>query len=348
MNLTLSNISKKFGKTEVLKNLHLEINQGEIVAILGGSGSGKSTLLNIIAGFDFGDTGTVNVANNIVFNKENNIFIQPEIRKIGYVFQNFSLFPHMTVYDNIAFGIEKKYHKTAVTELLDFVNLPGYEKRFPDELSGGQQQRIALARALATKPELLLLDEPFSGLDASLRTSTREEVRKILENTNTTTILVTHDQEEAFAIADRVAILNNGVVEQIDTAYNIYNLPATKFIANFVGIANFIDGFVDENKITTEIGIFDNPTYLRKKTPVKVMIRPENISISLDENGTTEVIKMFFKGSDNYYDLKLSSGAVIHCRTNSNFIIEAGTKVCVTARLDNTIIFNTDKEERIV
>lgn len=219
-------------------------------------------MLNIIAGFERSNSGKVIVNNKVLSDQEDNIFTLPEHRNIGYLFQNFALFPHMNVYKNVVFGVKDKTanKKKIVQKALKLVDLAGYENRFPHELSGGQQQRIALARALAPKPGVLLLDEPFSGLDADLRISTRDAVRKILHEANSTAILITHDLEEAFAIADYVAVMNNGVIEHIDTPENIYQFPATKFVANFVGQAVLIDSTVVNEGIDTELGLFRSNT----------------------------------------------------------------------------------------
>lgn len=345
MKLSLSNISKKFGKTVVLNNLNLDIKQGEIIAILGKSGSGKSTVLNIIAGFEHGNSGEVKVNDTILFSKEKNIFIPPELRNIGYLFQNFALFPHMNVYNNIVFGIKKNggNKKKIAHKLLDLVGLSGHEKRYPHELSGGQQQRISLARALAPSPRLMLLDEPFSGLDAELRVSTRDEVRKILKQEGTIAILVTHDQEEAFGIADRVAVMDQGVIKQIDTPGNIYHFPNSHFVADFVGQAAFIKGVVTEQGIVSEIGILPNSTSLDKEKEVTLMLRPEDINLSPDEKGGAEVISRHFKGSENLYFLKLPSGKVIYSNSISSLIIEPGTRVSMDLVSTHSVAFINDK-----
>ncbi len=345
MNFNLSNISKKFRKTTVLSSLNLDIKPGEIVAILGKSGSGKSTLLNIIAGFEQSDSGEIIVNDKVLFSEENNIFMPPELRNIGYLFQNFALFPHMNVYNNIIFGVKKrgKNRNKIVQELLEMVGLSGHEKRYPHELSGGQQQRIALARALAPGPEVLLLDEPFSSLDAELRIHTRDEVRHILKGVNATTILVTHDQEDAFGIADQVAVMNQGIIEQIDVPDNIYHIPASRFVADFVGQAAFIEGIIEERGIATEIGVFPNNTSLAKGAAVELMIRPEDIHLLPDETSMVEVVSRCFKGSENLYFLKLSSGKLILSSTISTLIIKPGTKVRLDPVLTHIVVFMGDK-----
>lgn len=341
MNVSLTNISKTFQKTKVLNGLNLEIKSGEIVAILGSSGSGKSTLLNIIAGFERSNSGEVIVNDKVLSSKEKNIFIPPEQRNIGYLFQNFALFPHMSVHSNIAFGIKKNKgnKRKIVQELLGLVGLSGHEKRYPHELSGGQQQRVALARALAPSPGILLLDEPFSGLDADLRISTRDEVGKILHKANATAILVTHDLEEAFAIADYVAVMHKGIIEQIDIPYNIYNLPASRFVANFVGQADFIDGTIVAGGIETELGLFPNDTSLPAETNGQLMMRAENLFISPEPDGEAVIVRRYFKGSENLYCLKLPSGQLIHCVAPPALIIEPDTRVKVDTTLPHIMFF---------
>ncbi len=347
MSLFLSNISKKFHQTEVLKNLDLNIEQGEILAVLGKSGSGKSTLLNVIAGFEESDSGEVKVKDSVFFNKKNKLFIAPELRNIGYLFQNYALFPHMNVYDNVVFGLNKQEQdkKKTVNDILELVGLSGLEKRYPHELSGGQQQRIALARSLAPKPSVLLLDEPFSGLDTDLRIKTRGEVRKIMKQSQTTAILVTHDQEEAFAIADRVAIMNQGIIEQIDEPEKIYQLPTSRFVADFLGQTDFISGTITKEGVTTEIGVFYKSTSLAKGTDIEIMLRPEDISIIPDEKGTIEVISRSFKGYENLYFLKLPSGKTIQSSAPSSLIINPYTKIRVEILQSKVVIF---KDEKVV
>ena len=239
--LDLSNISKSFGKTEVLKNITLDIQKGKIISLLGKSGSGKSTLLNIIAGFEQSHTGELRLNNTVLSN--NNIFIEPQHRNIGFVFQNYALFPHMTIFGNITFGIDHlpKDEKIKIAhDLLSLVHLNGYESRYPHELSGGQQQRIALIRSMALNPELILLDEPFSGIDTMLKSQIQKELLSILKSTQKTAVIVTHDSSEAMAMSDKIIYLEEGKIMQYDTPQNIYKNPKTKTIAKSFGVANFI------------------------------------------------------------------------------------------------------------
>ncbi|HEY0214072.1 MAG TPA: sulfate/molybdate ABC transporter ATP-binding protein [Paenirhodobacter sp.] len=239
MTMTIANLTRRFGQTEVLRGIDLSVAKGELVALLGPSGSGKTTLLKIIAGLDWPDAGT------LVVNGQDWLPKKAQDRRIGLVFQHYALFPHMTVRDNIAFGLTviPKATRPApvaiaarVTELLQFLQIPQLADRFPAELSGGQRQRVALGRAMAISPELLLLDEPFGALDAQVRRDLRRWLREVLQKAGTTTIFVTHDQEEAFELADRVVVLGSGRIEQVGRPEEIHDHPATPFVARFLGM----------------------------------------------------------------------------------------------------------------
>jgi len=237
MILELKDLNKSFDKA-VLKNINLEIEQGEIISILGKSGSGKSTLLNIIAGFQKAGSGSLVINEQTVFNKKINI--EPQNRNIGFVFQNYALFPHLNVKDNLLFGVKNKKDKSIVSELLELVELQGYEKKYPHELSGGEQQRISIARVLATNPDIILLDEPFSSVDTLLKAEIEKELLSLIKKSGKTAIFVTHDPKEAMAISDKIAFLEDGEIIQYDTPKNIYYKPKSKVVASFFGIANFI------------------------------------------------------------------------------------------------------------
>jgi len=238
MILQLKRLNKSFDKA-VLKDVDLEVAQGEIISILGKSGSGKSTLLNIIAGFENADSGSLDINGQIMFNKKQNI--EPQNRNIGFVFQNYALFPHLNVKDNLLFGVKNKKDKMLVQELLELVDLTGYEKKYPHELSGGEQQRISMARVLATNPDIILLDEPFSSVDTLLKTQIEKDLLNLIKKTNKTAIFVTHDPKEAMAISDKIAFIDDGEIIQYDTPQNIYYQPQSKVLASFFGIANYID-----------------------------------------------------------------------------------------------------------
>jgi len=279
--LTLNNIHKSFLSTTALGGVSFEVAQGEIVAVLGPSGCGKSTLLAIIAGLEAPDKGEVR------WQGENLAGTPPHRRGFGLMFQDFALFPHMNVADNVGFGlritplfppIEKtdggmKGGKRRVAEMLDLVGLPGFERRDVNTLSGGEQQRVALARALAPRPRLLMLDEPLGSLDRNLRERLTGDLRLILQGMRQTAVYVTHDQEEAFAIADRVVVMQAGCVEQVGSPQEIYSRPASPFVAGFIGLTNLVDGIATAAGIETSIGRFPNPGGFTG--PVTVLIRPE-------------------------------------------------------------------------
>lgn len=245
--IELKNISVAYGNNVVLKNLNLDVKKGELISLLGPSGCGKTTTLRLIAGFNTASEG------QFIFNNKDYTKVPVHKRNFGFVFQSYALFPHMTVSENVAFGlklrkINNNQIEKRVKEMLEIVDLKEFGNRYPRELSGGQRQRVALARALVIKPDLLLLDEPLSNLDAKLRVKMRVGIRKIQQEFNITTVYVTHDQEECFSISDKVAVMNKGIIEQLDTPQNIYVNPKTQFVANFVGFENFIDFKVDSHE----------------------------------------------------------------------------------------------------
>jgi len=280
--LTLSNISKSFDNTEVLKDITMDIEKDKIISLLGKSGSGKSTLLNLIAGFEESQTGTMYL-NNKVLSDINN-FVEPQKRNIGFVFQNYALFPHMNIFDNITFGIDdlpKEEKIKIATDLLHLVHLNGYEARYPHELSGGQQQRIALIRAMALNPDLILLDEPFSGIDSMLKGQIQKELLDILKATHKTAIIVTHDSSEAMAMSDKIIYLEDGQIMQYDTPQNIYRFPKTKSIAKSFGIANFI-----------------------KKDDVEYCVRVDQCSLGETGEFKVSIVSQSFQGDKYILDVK--------------------------------------------
>ena len=292
--------------------LDLEVQQGEILCLLGPSGCGKTTLLRLIAGFETPDGGTVEVAGREVASAT--LQVRPEKRRSGCVFQDFALFPHLNVLDNVSFGLKGTAASRAkrAEEMLDLVGMSVFRTRFPHQLSGGQQQRVALARALAPEPHILLLDEPFSNLDASLRGSTREEVRTILERTGTTTIMVTHDQEEALSFGDRLAVMRYGKIEQIGPPEEVYFSPNTAFVALFLGRTNLLRGVVADGVATTTIGPV--PVTAPAKGQALVSLRPDHLRLT--PHGATDavaanggvpahVMKREFKGHVVAYEVKV-------------------------------------------
>ncbi len=287
----LENIVKRFEGTTALKGISLEIHEGELFTLLGPSGCGKSTTLRIIAGLEFPDEG------RIYFVEKEVTYLPSNVRRAVMVFQNYALWPHMTVFDNIAYGLRlKKMPKEEIRKkvewALELVKLKGFENRYPTQLSGGQQQRVAIARALVVEPNVLLLDEPLSNLDAKLRLEMRSEIRRIQRELGITVIYVTHDQEEAMAISDRIAVMNVGTVEQVGTPKEIYESPKTEFVASFMGKTNVIPAEVIErngNTVTVEFGgiRLDGLRYEGSSDKVVVVIRPERIRIKPGSNSVS-------------------------------------------------------------
>ncbi|MBH3439446.1 ABC transporter ATP-binding protein [Pseudomonas luteola] len=308
--LTLSYLACGYGGSTIVSDLSLSLESGEIGCLLGPSGCGKTTTLRAIAGFEPVMQGEIRLADQVI--SRAGFTLAPEQRGIGMVFQDYALFPHLNVRDNIAFGIRKHPERERIVgELMALVKLEQLAKRYPHELSGGQQQRVALARALAPSPRLLLMDEPFSNLDVELRRSLSSEVRDILKARGTSAILVTHDQEEAFAVSDKVGVFQHGHLEQWDTPGHLYQTPATPFVATFVGQGFFIPGrAVDSESIRTELGVVRarNKAF-EEGDELRVLLRPDDILYSPASTLTAQVVNQVFLGASTRYQLALASGA---------------------------------------
>jgi iron(III) transport system ATP-binding protein len=347
--IRLERVSKRYGGGAVvaLDQVSFSVGKGEIVALLGPSGCGKTTTLRLIAGFEAPDSGRIEIGGRTVASER--VFIPPERRGVGMVFQDYALFPHLTVRQNIGFGLrhwDAEPRRLRIAEALDLVGLSELGGRYPHELSGGQQQRVALARALAPSPAVILLDEPFSNLDADMRAQMRQEVQRILRQAGTSAVFVTHDQEEALMIADRVGVLNEGRLEQIDQPDVIYHTPNTRFVARFVGSADFIPGLVQGAGIVTELGILPNQQGLPTGRAVEVMIRPDDIDLIPDLAGDATVVARHFRGSDNFYCVRLPSGRTVHSSQASTRIVEPGARVTVKADLTHVVCFDPEAAER--
>ncbi|MGB0844236.1 MAG: ABC transporter ATP-binding protein [Alphaproteobacteria bacterium] len=279
LSVEVSNVSLSFDDHQILHNLHLSINKGSLVCLLGPSGSGKSTILRLIAGLERPDTGSVSINGKLMCDEKKHV--PAEARQLGYMFQDFALFPHLNVGQNIAFGLRKlnKKDKAArVHEVLEQVGLTDKINLMPHALSGGQQQRVALARALAPKPDLLLLDEPFSGLEQSLRAQMRDDFLHLIKATGTTAIMVTHDPEEAMFMADSIAVIRNGSIEQVGKPDDLYFQPASAFVAGFFGEINYLQGTVEEGWVKSELGNISRSN-LPDGTNVHVYIRPDGLKL---------------------------------------------------------------------
>jgi iron(III) transport system ATP-binding protein len=302
-------IVKRFGATLALDGFDLDLDEGRLLALLGPSGCGKTTALRVIAGFERPDAGEVRVGRRRVAGT--GAWVPPERRRIGMVFQDWALFPHLDVWHNVAFGLPGS-EDGRVGKLLEMVHLDGLERRMPHELSGGQQQRVAIARALAPEPDVILLDEPFSNLDATLRAAVRAEVREVLRSVGATAIFVTHDQEEALSIADELAVMDAGRVLQVGTPHDVYRAPATRRVAAMVGEANFLAGEVRSGKVTTAVGEFAGPEL--EEGTVEVMIRPESIVVTPDPHGNASIVDAEFYGHDQLVWARFADGESIRVR----------------------------------
>ena len=344
--IVLEKVSKAYqpGGPPAVDLLTLHVEEVEIFALLGPSGCGKTTTLRLIIGFEAPDAGRIQIAGRVVADPRQ--FVPPENRGIGMVFQDYALFPHLTVAQNIAFGIRKLpgEERTRRTQrALRITEMEDLADRYPHELSGGQQQRVALARAMAPGYEAVLLDEPLSNLDADLRAQLRGQLRRVLKKTQRTAILVTHDQDEAFQIADRVGVLNQGRLEQVGTPEEIYQAPASRFVADFVGAADFIPGTVLREGIRTELGLFANPTQLPIGSWVDVMIRPDEVTIAPDPDGAAVVTERLYLGADKVYTLRLPSGAQIRSNQHSTPNLPIGARVAVKISPGHVVTFASEK-----
>ena len=311
--LRLTGLRKSFGDVAAVDSLDLEIEAGSICALLGPSGCGKTTTLRMIAGLERPDLGEIALGDRVLSGPGE--FVSPERRRIGMVFQDYALFPHLDVAGNVGYGLGRKPDRARVDEVLELVGLAEDRGRAVHELSGGQQQRVALARALAPTPDLILLDEPFSNLDAGLRERLRDEVRQILARAEVTALFVTHDQAEALSIAERIAVMNEGRVEQVGTPEEIYSRPASRWVARFLGEIEVVPGEADDGRVRCELGSL--PAEHGIEGPVDVLIRPESVAIGLSgpqNSASAEVVSRRFYGHDQLVGLRLASGQVLRSR----------------------------------
>jgi len=334
--ICLHGVSKRYGSVSAVEHAQLCVERGEFVALLGPSGCGKTTLLRLIAGFEEPDAGEIKLHDKLVATP--GFWTAPERRKVGMVFQDYALFPHLTVAENVGFGLPRKARATRVPIVLALVDLCGMGERYPHELSGGQQQRVALARALAPGPELVLLDEPWSNIDPQLRGSLRDELARILRAINVTVVLVTHDREEAFSLADRIALMREGTVVQEGTPEEIYLQPASRWAAEFVGAGNFLKGTLTDGIVATPVGRFAalNPN---GATDVEVLIRPELLELEPDPRGDAEVVSREFRGHDVFYRV-LMDGVELVSQRPSNEIVALGERVNVRPHASRVTVFS--------
>ena len=338
----LSNVSKSYGPVRAAREINLELERGEVLALLGPSGCGKTTALRLIAGFETPDKGSIEVAGRLVAGNGTNV--PPEKRRVGMVFQDYALFPHLSVEKNVAYGLPRG-KKARVAEVLRLTRLEGLGDRMPHELSGGQQQRVALARALAPEPAVVLLDEPFSNLDAALRAQVRSEMREILTDAGATAIFVTHDQAEALSFADRIAVMLDGTVVQAAPPEELYHFPATREVAEFIGEANFVPGTAEEDG-SFRCALGHMPACGTCVGEVEAMLRPEALVLKTyneDEGsgiGATVLAREFY-GHDQLIKLRLDSGPVLCSRLGVGPGFRPGERVRVEAR-GTAVVFPRD------
>ncbi len=341
--LIIKAIHSAHQKTDILNGISLHLKEGEIGCLLGPSGCGKTTLLRNIAGLHPIRGGEIFLGDQLVSSE--NTHLATESRKVGMVFQDYALFPHMNIADNIRFGIENyppKQQQERIATLLELIGLAGKEKRYPHELSGGQQQRVALARALAAKPQILLMDEPFSGLDVELRETLAQQVRCILKTEGITALMVTHSQSEAFAIADSVGVMKQGKLLQWDTAYNLYHKPNHPFVADFIGQGALIKGTVYScSQVHTELGILNANVCncFNPNEEVSVLVRPDDIIHNDDSDWQLEVVNRVFRGSHFLFTLRLDNGEQILCMSQSHHNHKIGSKIGVKLEMDHAVVF---------
>ena len=309
--LQIDEVSKKFGDTVALHRASLSVERGETLALLGPSGCGKTTLLRIIAGLDTPDDGSVTLDGATLV--DGAVYMRPEQRRVGMVFQGGALFPHMTVLENVQYGVAKDSDRdTRVADALELVDMVGFESRLPSSLSGGQAQRIALARALAPHPDVLLLDEPFASLDAELRIRVRADVAGLLRNLEITAVFVTHDQEEAFVVGDHVAVMRGGRIAQAGTPAELYDRPESAWVARFVGDANVLSGIGSGAEASTPIGMI--PIHDAMTGPCDVVVRPEHVALAIGTSAIIEAVE--FYGHDTAYRVR-QGAAVLTVRAMS-------------------------------
>ena len=356
--ITIEHAVKRYGKDTIINDLSLEVRPGEFFTLLGPSGCGKTTLLRMIIGFNSVEGGTFKIDDQVIND------IPTNKRNIGMVFQNYAVFPHMSVFDNVAFGLKnrkvpKEEIQRRVDEILKVVKIDHLKDRMPAKLSGGQQQRVALARAIVIEPAILLMDEPLSNLDAKLRVEMRNAIKRIQQQIGITTVYVTHDQEEALAVSDRIAVMNGGIIQQIDTPARVYQRPANQFVANFIGLSNFLPASVSRKGEELSI-LFPEGSYrvgmtnlrpdLEDGTQVLVAVRPEEFEMrSTELEGIPAVVRSsIFLGNTTHYFLELGDGSEVEAIQDSDVweIIPNGTAVRLGVKEKKINVFSRDGQRQ--
>lgn len=357
VSITINNVVKRYGDKTIIDGLSLDIKPGEFFTLLGPSGCGKTTLLRMIIGFNSIEGGVIKIDDEVI----NSVPVNK--RNMGMVFQNYAIFPHMSVGENVAFGLKNKKLskneiKSRVDEILNIVKIEDLKDRMPDQLSGGQQQRVALARAIVTHPKVLLMDEPLSNLDAKLRIEMRNAIKNIQQQMGITTVYVTHDQEEALAVSDRIAIMNKGVIQQIGTPKQVYERPSNTFVSNFIGTSNLLEGTVEihgekkyiqfENGYREEVDI---PGEFTEDIDVFVSIRPQDFIISTEGEGIEGIVKnSMFLGINTHYFIELSQDLLMEVTQDPDISedIEENTKVYLKIKPNKVNIFYKENQYNLV
>ncbi len=359
--ITIENAVKRYGKDTIIDGLSLDVKPGEFFTLLGPSGCGKTTLLRMIIGFNSIEGGVFKIDDKVIND------IPTNKRNIGMVFQNYAVFPHMSVYENVAFGLKnrkvpKKEIEERVDKILKIVKIDHLKDRMPAKLSGGQQQRVALARAIVIEPAVLLMDEPLSNLDAKLRVEMRNAIKKIQQQIGITTVYVTHDQEEALAVSDRIAVMNGGVIQQIDTPARVYQRPANRFVANFIGLSNFLPANISTDGGKTKLRFQCGEGYevemgnlkpgLADSEEVLVAVRPEEFEMRAknEEGIPAKITSSVFLGTATHYFLELNNGEEVEAIQNSDIweIIPAGTDVKLGVKAKKINVFTKDGSTPLV
>ena len=353
--LDLRGLSRAYDAEQAVENVSLSVRDGELLTLLGPSGCGKTTMLRLLAGLERPSTGTVEIAGETVATGDGEGFVPAEERDVGLVFQDFALFPHLTVEENVGFGLQDRSadkREARIDELLGLVNLTAHREKEPGALSGGQQQRVALARALAPEPDVLLLDEPFSNLDVRLRVEMREEVRDILKATGVTAISVTHDQEEALSISDRVAIMHDGAIEQVGTPEAVFENPESRFVASFLGRASFLSGRVRGDVVETELGVLDaaqlnGPVEQYDGARIDVLVRPDDLEAVPANEATADgqVVQRQYTGPTFVYGVELGSNTTVRCLHNHVELFEHCQPVSVDIAADHPLAWYPPQAE---
>lgn len=342
--LDVKDLDSGYDDLQVLNQVSFSLQPGQIGCMLGPSGCGKTTVLRAIAGFEPAWQGQIMIDQVEVSSRD--YCLPPEKRNIGMVFQDFALFPHLKVEDNIRFGLNRwayREQQTRVQELLAIVGMPAYAQAYPHQLSGGQQQRIALARALAPRPGILLLDEPFSNMDVELREQLAREIRNILKQENNTAILVTHDQHEAFAMADQICVMNEGGIMQQGSGYDLYHRPVSRFVADFVGQGVIIPAIVeDSNTVKTDLGMIRGKERIDAEPGemVDVLIRPDDVIHDDDSNESAIVVEKAFRGADFLYFLRMDSGIEVLCLAPSHHNHKINERIGIRLDVDHLVTFS--------